>query len=165
IDLLLGGIGALDLVATMRSEGGNRDVRSILAVVGTGGAGASCLAVSELLPRPAPADRLFAALERARVPRGRRGAVVAVDGDLKALEATKTTLSVLGYDVTAEPAGDAGLRACAESTPAAVILSPFLHGMDPFAFLRHLRLLPKLADVSVFLLAPRELSEPQVASL
>jgi PAS domain S-box-containing protein len=165
VDLFLGGIGALDFIATLRSEGHGRDVERVLVAVGTRGALVSCLSVSDVLARPAPADRLFAALERQRVPRGRRGAVVVVDGDVKMLEATTNMLGVLGFDAIAEPAGDAGLRACAEAPPAIVVLSPFVHGMDPFTFLRHLRLLPTLADVPVVLLLPRELSEEQIEAI
>ena len=165
VDLALGGMGAVDFVGTVRGGGASRDVPWVLAAVGASQAGAACLAVSDLLPRPAPADRLFASLERLHVPRGRRGTVVVVDADVALLAAAKRTLELLGYEATAEPDGDAALRVCAESPPSAVVLSPFVLGMDPFAFLRHLRQLPGLARTPVVLTAPRGLEEDQAAAL
>jgi PAS domain S-box-containing protein len=165
VDLTLGGMGAVDFVATVRGGGASRDVPWVLAAVASSQAGAACLAVSDVLPRPAPADRLFASLERLHVPRGRRGTVVVVDGDVALLAGAKRTLELLGYEAAAEPDGDAALRACAEAAPSAVVLSPFLLGMDPFTFLRHLRQMPGLSRTPVVLLAPRTLEEAQVAAL
>jgi CheY-like chemotaxis protein len=75
------------------------------------------------------------------------------------------SVGLLGYRVIAEPDGDAGLRACAEASPRAVLLSPFLHGMDPFSFLRHLRQLPGMANVPVLLLVPTRLTDEEYARL
>jgi PAS domain S-box-containing protein len=165
VDLALPGMGAVDFLGTVRGGGASRDVPWVLAAVGASQAGAACLAVQDLLPRPAPADRLFASLERLRVPRGKRGTVVVVDADVGLLAGAKRTLELLGYEATAEPDGDAALRACAESPPSAVVLSPFLLGMDPFTFLRHLRQMPGLSRTPVVLISPRTVDEPQLQTL
>jgi PAS domain S-box-containing protein len=165
VDLALEGADPVEFVASLRSEGASRDVSTVIAVLGTAEAGAAALVVSDVLPRPAPADRLFAALERARVPRGRRGTVVVVDGDVRLLEATSRALDLLGYRAVVEPDGHAGLRACAEEGPAAVVLSPFLSGMDPFTFLAHLRQLTGAVGVPVLLTLPRPLTEEQLGAL
>jgi PleD family two-component response regulator len=133
--------------------------------VGTRESGAAALPAADLVPRPAPADRLFAALERAGVPRGKGGTVLVVDEALPVLESTGRALTILGYRPRVEPDGDAALRSCAESPPAAVVLSPFLNGMDGFAFLVHLRRLPGLARVPVVLTVPREIERERWAAL
>jgi PAS domain S-box-containing protein len=153
VDLRLSS-GAVDLVATLRTSGGaSRDVRWILAAAGTDRGGAACLAVNDVLPRPAPADRLLAAFERARVPRG--GTVLVAEGDADTARMTTRTAAVLGYEAVEDGDGDSALRRCAERPPAVVVLGPSLRGLDPFEFLRHLHASPDLAEVPVVLLAPR----------
>jgi signal transduction histidine kinase/CheY-like chemotaxis protein len=165
VDLLLETIGAADFVATLRAEGTSRDAPWIVAALGTREAGAAGLLAADLLPRPVPADRLFAALERARVPRGRQSSILVVDGELPLVKAAARTLDILNYRALPEPDGHAALRACTEEPPAAVILSPFLLGLDVFSFLHHLRQVPGLRDVPVLLTVPRGFGEEHAALL
>jgi CheY-like chemotaxis protein len=52
--------------------------------------------------------------------------------------------------------GHAALKACAEELPSAVLLSPFLRGLDVFSFLQHLRHVRGAKDVPVLLMLPRQ---------
>ncbi len=164
VDLLLPGMGAIDLVAALRTAGASRDASTILAAIGTPD-GAACLPVDALLARPTPAERLLPALVRAGVRRDPDASVLVVDGDLRVLDATQKTLAVLGYRARIEPDGHAALKACAEEEPAAVLLSAFPHGMDPFTFLLHLRQMPGRVQVPVFLTVPRPSENAQWRAL
>ena len=157
VDLLLPRGGALEFVTSLRRAGASRDATWILATLGTAAAGVGCCAVSDVLPVPTPADRMFATLERRRVPRGRGTTIIVGDADPLSREAALRTLRLLGYDARGESEGEACLRACAECSPPAIILSPWLEGMGVFTFARHVRALPGLERVPLFLALPREI--------
>jgi PAS domain S-box-containing protein len=154
-----------DVVSAVRSGGASRNVAQLVALVHLEDGPPGAVLVSDAVVRPAAADRLFAAVERAGVPRGRKRAVLLVDGDVPALEASARTLEALGYRVVAEPDADAALRAAADEPPAAVIVSPFPLVLDVFQFLHHLRRIPDLREVPVILCTPRVLDAAQVAAL
>jgi CheY-like chemotaxis protein len=163
VDLLLAEMAAVEFVATLRAEGSSREVPCIVAALGSREVGVAGLLVADLLPRPAPADRLFAALERAKVRRG--SAVLVSDGDLELCKAAAQTLGILGYRAVPQPDAHEALKACAEDMPAAIVMSPFLLGLDPFSFLHHLRQLPGSRDLPILLLVPRALEEAQIQML
>jgi PAS domain S-box-containing protein len=165
LDLLLGGTGAVDFTALLRHEGASRALPCVLSWVSAGTAGIAFLPSSDLLPRPAPADRLFGTLERLHVPRTRERPVLVVDEDGDALRSTARALEILGYRAVSESGGDAALKRCAEDPPSAVVLSPFVIGLDPFAFVHHLRRLPGLRTVPLLLTSPRHFSEEQARRL
>jgi PAS domain S-box-containing protein len=165
VDLLLQGMSAADFVATMRVEGASRSAVCIVGAVGVPEVGVAGLVATDLVSRPVPADRLYAALERARVPKGRSRPALVVDGDLPSCKAAARTIEVLGYRSRPEPDGHAALRACAEETPSLVLLAPTILGLDPFTFLRHMRLVPGMARVPVLLSVPRQLDEVDLRAL
>ncbi|HVG93170.1 MAG TPA: PAS domain S-box protein, partial [Planctomycetota bacterium] len=110
LDLTLGGMGAVDLVTTLRAEGASRDVSWIIPCIGTRETGAAGLPVADLLPRPVPADRLFAALERVRVARSRGAEILLVEGDPDLCRSVARTLQLLTYQVRQEVDGNAALK-------------------------------------------------------
>lgn len=123
------------------------------------------LLVADVLPQPAQADHLFAALERASVPRGRDASIVLLGGGGEALRSTAETLTLLGYRPVLETEVDRALRRCAEQKPAAAFLCPLPAGPDAFEFVHHLRGDPELRDTPLFLQAPRTLEPAQIESL
>ncbi len=155
----------LDVVTALRSGGLSRHLAHVVCLVHGEEGPPGALLVADVVPRPAPADRLFAALERAGVPQGREGHVLVVDGDLALLRGTARTLEALDYRVVAEPDADEALRAAADETPKAIVLSPFPLVMDVFRFLHHLRRSPTLRCVPTILSTPRALDAPQAAAL
>jgi CheY-like chemotaxis protein len=165
VDLLLVEGSAADFVGALRQEGASRGAPHVLCVVQIPDAGPSTLLVSDVVPRPTPADGLFAALERAGVPRGRERSILVLDGELEFLRSTGRILEVLGYRPVEEADSDRALRSCAEEAPAAVVLSPFPAGLDAFEFLRYLRSLPGLETLPVILTAPRTLDAAQATAL
>jgi PAS domain S-box-containing protein len=165
VDLRLDQMEPLDFVATLRAEGASREAPCVIAVLGSRDFGVAGLLVTDMLPRPTPADRLFAALERARVARGTQSRIVVVDGDAALLRASARSLELLGYRAAPEQDGNAALREIAQERPAAILLSPFLKGVDPFWFLHHLRRLPTAREVPVFLAVPRGLTAEQLKAL
>jgi PAS domain S-box-containing protein len=165
VDLRLEGTGATEFVTMLRAEGASRDAPCIVVALGSREYGVAGLSAADVLPRPVPADRLFAALERARGPRGRDSRVWVVDGDLTVCKATARTLDLLGYQAVPEPDANAALKAVAEAMPAALLLAPFPIGMDVFAFLHHFRQFPSAEKIPVLLMLPREFDLPQLESL
>ena len=146
--------GVVDVVAGIRSGGQSHAAPLVIALVHGEDGHPGALIVDDVVPRPTPADRFFAALERARVPRGRARPLLLVDADLAVLASAARTLEVLDYRVVAEPDADAALRAAAEEAPAAVLFSPFPLVLDAFQLLHHLRRLPGLGDVPALLCVP-----------
>ena len=165
IDLLLEAMPPSDFVARLRAEGLSRDAPRLVAALGAPGVGVVGIAAADLLPRPVPGDRLFAALERARVPRGRESRILVADGDLGTCKAVCRTLEVLDYAAVPEVDAHDALKACAEKPPAAILLAPFLQGLDVFSFLQHLKGSERTKDVPVLLLVPRTWSASQIQEL
>jgi len=155
----------LDVVTALRVGGRSRRLAHVVCLVHAEEGPPAALLVSDVVPRPAPADRLFAALERAGVPQGREGHVLVVDGDLASLRGTARTLEALDYRVVAEPDADAALRSAADETPKAIVLSPFLLVLDVFRFLHHLRRSATLRGVPTILCTPGVLDASQAAGL
>lgn len=164
VDLSLPADGAIEFVGALRRAGASRDAPWILAALGTEG-GISCCAVSDLLPSPTPADRMFATLERHRVPRGTGATIVVADADPRSRDSALRTLRLLGYEAHGEAEGEASLRACAERSPAAIILSVSLSGMGPFTFARHARAIAGLERAPLFLALPRDVAADQIDAL
>jgi DNA-binding response OmpR family regulator len=165
VDLLLEDGSAADFVGALRQGGSSRAAPHVLCVVPVPDSGPAGLVVEDVVPRPTPADRLFAALERAGAPRGRDRPVLVLDGDYEFLRSTGRILEVLGYRPVEEADSDRALRSCAEERPAAVVLSPFPSGLDAFEFLRHLRGVTGLDAVPVLLSTPRAFQAAQADAL
>ncbi len=165
VDLLIKGTTAVEFAALLKHEAMDRRPACLLACVGAGAAGVAAAAVSDVLPRPAPTDRLLAALERFGVARGRTHPVLVVDSDLEVLRATTRAVEALGYRAVAEPDGDAALRSAADDVPTAVIVAPFVLGIDGFTFLRLLRSRPELRVVPVLFTVPAKPTEAEAEQL
>ncbi len=165
VDMTLTKVGAVDFVTRLRREGLSRSIPHVLAAVHAGAAGVAGLLVADVVPQPAPADNLFAALERACVPRGRDGTVLILGGDAETLRTTRETLDMLGYHPVQETDSDRALRWCAERAPSAVVLSPLPLGPDAFEFVHHLRRSPELRHTPLLLQAPRSLAPVQIEAL
>jgi signal transduction histidine kinase/DNA-binding response OmpR family regulator len=165
VELTLSQIGAVDFVTRVRQQGLSRSVPHVMAAVHAGAVGVAGLLVADVIPQPAPADHLFAALERACVPRGRNESILIFGGDSETLSATAQTLDMLGYHPVQETDSERALRSCAKRAPSAVVLSPLPVGPDAFEFVHHLRRNSDLRQTPVLLQAPRSLDSGQVESL
>ncbi len=165
VDLLLEAMPPTDFVARLRAEGLSRDASRLIATIGAPGSGVVGIVAADLLPRPVPGDRLFAALERAHVPPGHGSRILVVDGDIGACKSICRTLEVLDYAAVPEVDAHGALKACAEQPPAAILLSPFIQGMDVFSFLQHLRASERSRSVPRLLLVPRPWGEGQLEAL
>jgi hypothetical protein len=155
----------VDFVTRVRQQGLSRSVPHVMAAVHAGAVGVAGLLVADVIPQPAPADHLFAALERACVPRGSKESILIFGGDGEALSATAQTLGMLGYHPVQETDSERALTSCATRAPSAVVLSPLPVGPDAFEFVHHLRRNSDLRHTPVLLQAPRSLDPGQIESL
>ena len=81
------------------------------------------------------------------------------------LEAMSRTLGLMDYTPIAERDARKALRASAVTRPAAVLVSPFLLGLDAFQFLHHLRRLPGCDGVPILLTCPLRWTDEQRSEL
>jgi CheY-like chemotaxis protein len=138
LDILLPDMSGLDVLNQI-GEGSNRGVPIIAVTVVAERGAVAGFAVQDVLPKPANAQSLLAALTRAGVAPHKPGTVLLVDDDPGSLKLVATTLNQLGYEVRCEHDGAAGLQAIREVLPSAIILDLIMPGMNGFEFLEHLR--------------------------
>jgi len=164
LDILLPDMSGLDVLNQI-GDGNNRGVPIIAVTVVAERGAVAGFAVQDVLPKPANAQSLLAALSRAGVAPHDPGTVLLVDDDPGSLKLVATTLNQLGYVVRCEHDGAAGLRAIHEVLPSAIILDLIMPGMNGFEFLERLRREPIARRVPVIVWTVKDLTAEERAFL
>lgn len=155
VGLLLRTATAADVVRRLRSEGLNRSLDVLLVTVPGEEQGVAGVVVDDLLQSPVRPDALFASLDRCVATGEAPPTVLVLDADDDARAATLATLGVLGYAGAGARDAEEALRAAAVAAPAAVLLAADASS-GGLEFLRHLRRMPRNAELPVLLVTPAE---------
>jgi len=181
LDLLLPDMSGLDVLASIRREGLNRDVPVVVVTVMAarqapataqapieGAWGLPSLvgfAVNDVLSKPIQKDALLAALRRTEAVAQVPGKVLVLNHDSGSLQAMADTLQQIGYHAVCRDSGTRALQELDVLRPQAIILDLLMQDLDSVAFLDQLRQLPHWRRTPVFLWADKELGAAQYARL
>jgi PAS domain S-box-containing protein len=165
LDLLLPDMTGLDVLASIRAEGLNRDVPVVVVTVVAGRASVAGFAVSDVLPKPIQKDALLAALRRGNAVPQAHGNVLVLNDDNSSLQTMADTLEQLGYRAVCRSNGARALEDLATLQPQAIIVDLMMQDIDGVAFLDQLRQQPQWRRTPVFLWADKEIGAPQYARL
>lgn len=182
LDLLLPDMSGMDVLASIRREGLNRDVPVVVVTVvatrheaataapapfpGTGELPSLAgFAVNDVLSKPIQKDALLAALQRTGAAAQTPGRVLVLNHDSGSLQTMADTLQQIGYHPVCRDNGASALREMDVLRPQAIILDLLMQDLDGVAFLDQLRQLPHWRHTPVFLWADKELGAAQYARL
>ncbi|MBI3911574.1 MAG: PAS domain S-box protein, partial [Armatimonadetes bacterium] len=119
----------------------------------------------DFLTKPAAAEDLLAALQRAGLQPDGSPKVLVVDGDEATLRHAADALSQAGYHPVCRRDGESALLAAADERPVAVILDLLRPGGDGFAFLERFRQSPAGRRAVVIIWTDSDLAGEDAARL
>jgi PAS domain S-box-containing protein len=165
LDLLLPDTGGLGALASIRSEGVNRE-SPVVAVTVPGDTGdTAAFAIADVLTKPIRTDEIVSAM----APFCRLGSsgvrVMVIDDDLLALDLMRATLDSMGLDVVCMQDGRRALLEIDEHQPDAIILDLMMPDFDGFAVLDALHRIPVWQSTPVFIWSSMLLTDDEYETL
>ena len=124
------------------------------------------LGAAAYLVKPVNKEELLAAVEKhiLRLGTGPRK-VLAVDDDVNTLYLIREVLDSAGYVPILAESGKAALEILTKSKPDAILLDLIMPEMDGFTLLEKIRESPETAEVPVFVLTAKDLSNEEIEML
>jgi DNA-binding response OmpR family regulator len=165
LDLLLPDGSGLEVLATIRADGPNRDTPVVVLTLVTDRLAVAGFSVSNVLSKPIRGGEVIEAMRRLGLVRASRARVLVIDDETASLDLMASTLDAAGIDAVCRSHARSALDELDAVRPDAIILDLMMPEFDGFQVLEELRWMPAWQQTPVFIWTSMHLSEADYARL
>jgi PAS domain S-box-containing protein len=166
LDVLMAGGDGFQALVALKAASETENIPIIVVSIVDNQQVGFALGAVEYLIKPINKGALLGAL-RKHVPNSAHddSTILLVDDDAKTLELLQETLHSAGYETRSVQSGTQALEVLASKEVRAVVLDLMMPGMDGFEVIRHIRREQTLAELPVFVMTAKSLSDDELQLL